>query len=62
MADPNVFQFIGGTVENASEQFLAPAILSLTTGLNGLAVAGVTLYFWGIKPYPVRSTRRFHCL
>jgi len=44
MADLTLFQFIGGTVTNATAAFVEPAATSLMFGLQMLAVTGVTLY------------------
>ncbi len=42
--DPNVFQFIGETVKNATDAFVQPAATNLMFALQMLALTGVTLY------------------
>ena len=42
--DPMVFQFIGQSVENATNAFVTPAAANLIGGLQILAITGVTLY------------------
>ncbi|MGC3292460.1 type IV secretion system protein [Pseudomonas aeruginosa] len=42
--DPMVFQFIGETVQNATDAFVSPAASKLMTALQLTALAGVTLY------------------
>ena len=42
--EPTIFQYVGGTVTNAITAFVTPAALNLTTALQGLLLAGVTLY------------------
>jgi type IV secretion system protein VirB6 len=44
MDDPMVFQFVGETVTNATEAFIAPAAERLMSGLQLLILTGVTLY------------------
>lgn len=44
MADPMVFQFIGDTVTNATNSFIAPAASNLIYTLQMVALTGVTLY------------------
>ncbi|ESE18026.1 MULTISPECIES: type IV secretion system protein [Enterobacteriaceae] len=44
MADPFLFVFIGDTVTNATNAFVAPAAAKLMTALQLTALAGVTLY------------------
>lgn len=40
-----VFQFVGISIKNASDAFLYPAVVQLSTGLSGLALTGVSLHF-----------------
>lgn len=42
--DPMVFQFIGGTVKNATDAFVQPAATNLMFALQMLVLTGVTLY------------------
>lgn len=44
MDDPMVFQFVGETVTNATEAFIAPAAERLMSSLQLLILTGVTLY------------------
>jgi type IV secretion system protein VirB6 len=44
-ASPMVFQFIGDTVSNATNTFVAPAAGNLITALAVLATSGLSLYF-----------------
>ena len=44
MADPMVFQFVGETVENATNAFVGPAAARLMIALQMIALTGVTLY------------------
>jgi type IV secretion system protein VirB6 len=42
--DPMVFQFIGVTVQNATDAFVTPAATSLMFAIQMIALTGVTLY------------------
>ena len=42
--DPMVFQFIGETVQNATNAFVTPAATNLMYALQMIAITGVTLY------------------
>lgn len=44
MEVPTIFQFIGGTVTNATNAFVGPAAGNLIAGLQGLTLSLVTLY------------------
>lgn len=44
MNDPNLFRYIGGTVQNATDAFVQPAAANLMSALQGLVLTGVTLY------------------
>ncbi len=50
--EPTIFQYAGGTVTNAINAFVSPAAANLTTALQGVTLAMVTLYImamgWGI--------------
>ena len=42
--EPTVFRFVGGTIQNAADAYLAPVTGLVVTTISGAVAAGVTLY------------------